>query len=359
MNIVIKKRSAEIKELLSKHQTLSVMGMPGGGISVLLKELAKNDTGHAIYIDVFGLPVLTTDELFFKLATQLGIPNPPKDKSEAIRGCIRKIDELTTQEEQVTLYFAGFDQLADTIDEALLQGLQAIVRSNDRVRLVFGLCISTRKLIPDAYFDSGLRLFGNKYYIGNYSKSELEYWLDQYGPADWKKLDNVDEKVKLSGGHLQLLLLLLNEVPELSEGLSESTRLLFKNLYSMLLGPQRTIIRNSASGRKVPIDEYLNGIGMINNQGRLFSPLFAHWATTMHNTHLPAKEHRLYLLLKKNMGQIVSKTEIMEVVWKGEIISDWALNALVYRLRRHPSFQSKDLQIENHKKLGYRLVKNI
>lgn len=359
MNIIINNRLEDIKEVLRDHQTLSVMGMPGGGISVLLKELTTSDLGHPIYIDVFGLPSLTPDELFYKVANELGISNPIGDSSEVIKSCIQRISELTSQKGRVVLYFAGFDQLAGVIDGKLLQGLQAIVRSNTQVRLVFGLCVSIKKLIPDTYFDSGLRLFGNKYYIGGYSRPELEYWLSQYGPESWQERKDVDKEIQLSGGHLQLLLTLLNESSELTDRRNESADLLFKNLYALLPGPQRTIIRSSALGKKVPNDEYLRGIGIIDKQGQLFSPLFTNWVAATQRTQLPVKERRLYMLLKKNIGKVVSKDEIMEVVWKGEIVSEWTLNALIYRLRKHSSFQSKGLLIENHKKLGYQMIKEI
>ncbi len=357
MNIVIKNRLPEIQRLLHAHPTLSIMGMPGGGISILLKELARTNTGHSVYIDVFGLPALSSEDLFRNLATELGITKPCKDLADTIRACVDRLQELTRSSGRVVIYFAGFDQLADALDAQLLQGLQALTRNNSEVRLVFGLCISLKKLIPDAYFDSGLRLFSNKYYIGGYSPAELRYWLGLYGPENWENTSDLDAKLALSGGHLQLLLLLLGNRPEINDGQNESISLLFKNLYQLLLGPQRTIVRSLGQGKKAANDEYLSGIGMVNRKDELFSPLFVTYLRAYYRPQLPAKERRLFLLLKKHLGQTVSKQVIMDTVWQDDIVSDWALNALVYRLRKHPAFLSRNLVIENHKKLGYALVR--
>jgi hypothetical protein len=358
MNYVIKKRYDEIKKLLEHHQTVSIMGMPGVGISLFLKELAKSNLGLPVYIDVFGLTTLSSEALVKTLSQQLGVATDGLNNLEMLEACIKALEKLTKSKQNIIIYFAGFDQLVNAIDSDFLQHLQALSRScNGRVKLIFGLCISLKKLIPDTYFDSGLRLFGNKYYLGQYSKQELLYFLSQYGPADWQSVPDLDKKIELSGGHFQLLLLLLSSKPEISDMQDESINLLFKNLYQLLLGPQRTILRQVAQGKKGTVmDEYLEGIGMVRNN-ELFSPLFTNYLRDHHQGQLPVKEYRLFLLLKKNLGQVVPKQKIMDVVWQGEIVSEWTLNALVYRLRKHPLFLSKGFVVENHKKVGYKLVK--
>ncbi len=75
-------------------------------------------------------------------------------------------------------------------------------------------------------------------------------------------------------------------------------------------------------------------------------------------TKLPVKEAKLFKLLRQNAGKVVSKDEIFSEVWpEGDNgATDWALDALIYRLRKHPFMQSHHYIIESHKKVGYTLI---
>jgi DNA-binding response OmpR family regulator len=95
-----------------------------------------------------------------------------------------------------------------------------------------------------------------------------------------------------------------------------------------------------------------------NGKAELFSPLFRDCVLALTSSKLPIKERRLLSILKRYEGRIVSKNDIYDAVWRGqEIGSEWALNALIYRLRKHPAFIAQRYSIENHKKLGYSLQK--
>ncbi len=364
MNIVLNNRLPQIEKLLSHGNTLSVMGMPSLGISLFLRELSASNIGQSIYIDVFGLTELSALGLFQAIAQKLGIVAESKSLPELTTASVNALKKLTKDDKYTIIYFAGFDQLQPALDAGLLQSLSSLSRSSDgKVRLVFGLCISLKKLIPDRLFDSGLRLFGSIYYLKPYSDKELLYLLGLYGPENWQKSSKLNDVISLSGGHFQLLLQLLGNNSEISDSPNESMQLLFKNLYTHLLGPQRTIIRRIAGGIKnVEPDEYLLGIGMVRQTRsdiELFSSLFLQYLLGINNKHLPVKERRLYLILKRNFGRVVAKQAIIDTVWGDEIVSDWALNALVYRLRKHSVFVGQNYTIENHKKVGYELVKNV
>lgn len=353
MNIVIKSRLPDIQKLLEQHQSVSIMGMPGSGISLFLRELANTKLGKPVIVDVFGVTELSMNGLFSSLGDTLNSPD------KTVAGCKTELEKLA-KKQRVIVYFAGFDQLEPVLDAEFLQALNSLARIPN-ARLVFGLCVSLKKLIPDSAFDSGLRLFGNVYYLRPYTSDELRYWLKSYGPAGWQKRSDLQKILDHSGGHVQLLLQLLGNRAEFNDNPNESITLLFKNLYTHLLGPQRTILRKVAHNeRRIEPDEYLLGIGMVKKDGEhysLFSPLFTEYLASMSSKRLPAKERRLFLLLKKNLGCVVPKDQIIHTVWGDEVISDWALNALVYRLRKHPAFTSQNYTIENHKKLGYILQK--
>lgn len=89
----------------------------------------------------------------------------------------------------------------------------------------------------------------------------------------------------------------------------------------------------------------------------LFTPLLAEYIKTNFPIKLPVKESKLFKLLRKNIGNIVSKDEIFTSVW-GETseATDWALDALIYRLRKHPFIKAQGYIIESHKKVGYTLI---
>ena len=65
------------------------------------------------------------------------------------------------------------------------------------------------------------------------------------------------------------------------------------------------------------------------------------------------------------MGSVVSKDEIFAQVWpeksedvtgKSDLPTDWALDALIYRLRKHPFMKANNYIIESQKKVGYTLI---
>lgn len=97
----------------------------------------------------------------------------------------------------------------------------------------------------------------------------------------------------------------------------------------------------------------------VGHKYQLFTPLLADYIKSHSSIKLPAKEKRLFQLLSKNLGQITRKELIYEAIWIGEddAGSEWALNALIYRLRKNPFFISQDYIIENHKKEGYVMYK--
>lgn len=72
----------------------------------------------------------------------------------------------------------------------------------------------------------------------------------------------------------------------------------------------------------------------------------------------PPKENKLLNLLRERSPECVSKDEIIELLWSntGGEGSDWALNALVYRLRKHPAFVASGKTIITHKKQGYSIT---
>src|SRR3990167_9341979 len=131
-----------------------------------------------------------------------------------------------------------------------------------------------------------------------------------------------------------------------------------KSLMGYLDYQQSKQVQKIALGKNVDeVDEYLLGVGMVKTVGssyQLFTPLLAQYIKENMPIKLPAKEAKLFKLLKNNMGKVVSKDEIFSTVWpNSEDATDWALDALIYRLRKHPFMLSHGYIIESNKKVGY------
>ncbi len=89
----------------------------------------------------------------------------------------------------------------------------------------------------------------------------------------------------------------------------------------------------------------------------LFTPLLSEYIKTNLPVKLPVKEKILFNLLRKNLGKVVTKYEIFTEVWpNSEDATDWALDALVYRLRKNSFIHSHGFIIESSKKVGYTLI---
>lgn len=97
---------------------------------------------------------------------------------------------------------------------------------------------------------------------------------------------------------------------------------------------------------------------MRKNGFKLFSPVFEEYIRLNLPVKLPPKEAKLFKLLRNNVGKVVTKYEIFQALWgsDSEKGSDWALDALVYRLRSHPFIKSHGYIIESQKKVGYSLI---
>ena len=173
----------------------------------------------------------------------------------------------------------------------------------------------------------------------------------------------IERALELSGGHFQLFQLLLKN--KLQQNLLDDDfiKLCLKNIYVHLNYYQKNQVLKVALGKDVDIaDEYLFKTGMVkklDTKFKLFSPLFEEYVKTQGRLKLPVKENRLFKLLKNNLGEVVPRDEIFRVVWEDNLdnATDWALDALSYRLRKNPYLLNSGYVLENHKKIGYSLVK--
>jgi DNA-directed RNA polymerase subunit F len=363
MKLAMNKNVKEIKEIIDASTTTSVIGIPGVGISIFLKHLAAQPFGYSIYIDIFGLPGLTSKEFFKELLTKLGGESDTQNESEIVAECRLLLKRLTEKNEKVIIYFGGFDQLKKSFNQEFFHQLRSLRNINQKkVIFIFGICRRIDSLVSENLIDTDLNMLSSIYYLKPYTDEDIRYILSIYGPKTSN--EELQKALALSGGHFQFLQLLLRS-ERLHDPLNDPfIKLSLRNIYQHLTYQQKKVLKKIALQKSANVeDDYLINVGLVKRVGdtyEIFSPLFEQFLNKQTSWKLPAKEARLFKILKQNAGKTVPKDKIFNHVWENdaEKASDWALDALIYRLRRHPAFIAKNYIIENHKKQGYSLLKN-
>jgi hypothetical protein len=354
----------DLTQRVSSATTTSVLGIPGAGITLFLKHFVSQLPEKVIYTDVFSLPSFKTTEFYKALLSELGGTSQSNELEDIISECKKRIELLTKENDRLVICIAGFDQLQPEFSANFFHYLRSIRAVNpSKIVFIFGICRQLDTLLPPDLMNADISLFSSVYYLKPYSEKDMKYLLSTYGPQIDLSEDELSKLIKLSGGHFQFLQLLLNSERRNNPVQDPFVQLAFKNVFLHLSTTQKAIVRKLAVDGAYPkSDDYLTNIGIVKKIGdkyELFSELFAECVRTFSAPKLPVKERRLLAILKRNEGRIVPKREIYDAIWKGqEIGSEWALNALVYRLRKHPAFIAQNYTIENHKKLGYTLTKN-
>jgi hypothetical protein len=355
---------ADLTKRVNSGTTTSVLGVPGAGITLFLRHLADQLSEEVIYLDVFSLPSFKTNEFYKALLGKLGGKTQSKTTEELVSDCKKQVELLAKTNDKVIICIAGFDQLQPEFSAVFFHYLRSIRAVNpSKVVFIFGICRRLDTLLPTDLINADISLFSSVYYLKPYSNEDMTYLLSTYGPHTGLNEREVRRLIELSGGHFQFLQLLLNSERRNDPVQDPFIQLAFKNIFLHLSTTQKAIVRKLVmDGTYKKPDDYLTNIGIIKQNGNkytLFSELFADCVRAFSAPKLPIKERRLLTILKRNEGKIVPKREIYDAVWKGqEIGSEWALNALVYRLRKHPAFTTQNYTIVNHKKLGYSLTKN-
>ncbi|MBI2039518.1 helix-turn-helix domain-containing protein [Candidatus Microgenomates bacterium] len=369
-----KDKMADFKKMIEAGISFVATSMPGVGASYFLKYLAMQNfarfaesrRAYFIHVDLYNLPTLNQHE-FYRMFLRDAGGNPSGKSDEQVFIETREIlKKLATQHEKVAIIFSRFDQLKKDFDENFLSNLQSLTTiALGKIVLIFTSIKPLDEIAPQAVSGGNLTFYSKMLYFKPYSPSDLKKLL-KIEPEPINVDVNLDKLIELSGGHNQLLHILLNSQKQNNLLLDKFVKMQLKDLIDYLDYQQRKQVRSIAThperlkGVEGSIDEYLLGVGMVKKTDdgfKLFSPLLEEYIRTNLPVKLPVKEARLFKLLRKNMGSIVSKDEIFTEVWEGqEEATNWALDALIYRLRKHPFMQSHGYIIESHKKVGYTLI---
>lgn len=333
-----------------KTQTsFNLIAMPGVGVTFFLKALAQNQPDNFMFVNSYEMRDFTKSAFYEQLCDKLGIeftePISLQKISKALNTHAEKLDRLV-------IIFNRLDRLSEILDQNFYDNMRFLRDAfRDKIIMIF---VSSRPMfeLSDADVKDGLSLITKTIYFSGYNDTDLVEISHSSSSAeiDKKALSN-------AGGHHALLQVLLrcqnldNPLPD------PMVEMLIKDIYFGLDINRRKQLEAFVLRGVEPKDSLLVNLGYIKN-GHTFTPLLSSYIKGLGNSHLPVKEKRLMKLLTLHKGRVVSKEEIFDYVWpeKGGIVSEWALNALIYRLRRHTAFDNERYSIESRKKDGYVLL---
>lgn len=356
----------QFKDLIDQGVSFVTLSMPGVGASYFLKYLCMQDFAYFIHVDLYSLPTLIQHEFYRMFFRDLGGKPSSVTDEQIFLETKAILKKLAQKEDKVVIIFSRFDQLKKEFDENFLSNLQSLTTiAPGKIVLIFTSIKPLYEIAPEAISGGNLTFYSRYLYFKPFSKEDLRKLL-KIDPEQRTSDENFERLLDLSGGHNQLLHILLNSQKQQNLLLDQFVKLQLKGLVDYLDYQQRKQVQKMASKASHPaldagsIDDYLLGVGMVKKVGstyQLFTPLLADYIKQNLPIKLPPMEHKLFKLLRENMGKIVPKDEIFTKVWENsEAGTDWALDALVYRLRKHPYITSRGYILESHKKIGYTLV---
>lgn len=359
----------KIKQFIESSTSFTILGMPGVGVSYFLRYLASSNLACFVFVDSFALSTLSKREYLSWLLHELGGKAKNLTEQQIYEECKKRLEILAKKYPKIVIIFNRFDQLfaqpTDQFDKLFLANLRSLRQiSPDKIVMIFTANKPLYEICPDAIIGSNLNFYSQLFYFGIYTEKDL-YKLLKITQPD---ISNSDAKtrilMKLSGGHNQLLHIILKSESQENLLADKFVKLQLREIYESLNVQNRKTLQRIASSKDPhEVDSYLVNIGMVLKEKsgyRLFTPLLKEYISSTIDVKIAAKEGKLFKLLKKNLGRVVPKDELFEDIWKDDFdnASDWALNALVYRLRKNPKFKLMGYSIENHKKIGYMLSKN-
>ncbi len=356
-----KEKLLEFKERIVEGQSFVVLSTPGVGVSYFLKYLAMQSFAKFFHIDLYSLPTLTHSEFYKLILTELGGKPAKKSEEQLLVEIKRILAELNKKQGKIVLIFSRFDQLKKEFYNKFLSNLQSLTSiSEGKIVLIFTSILPINQICNEPLDGGNINFYSEELFFKPYSESDLRklITLEPPRPTDKDTLDNI---LKLSGGHNQLLQILRRSHKPQNLLLDQFVKLQLKGLIEYLNYTQRKTLQKIALGKRVEVvDDYLLEVGLVrkNSKFQLFTPLLSEYIKLNLPFKLPVKESKLFKLLRQNTGKVVSKDEIFSEVWgeDSENATDWALDALIYRLRKHPFLQSHNYVIESHKKVGYTLI---
>lgn len=354
---------SDIKKLIDKGDSFTMLGMPGVGVSSFLRFVASTDIAYFAFVDIYQIVSLSKLEFLRQILKNLDVEELPGEEQQVMDAIIKRLQELSKAEKKIVIICNRFDQLSEKIDRNFLANLFQLTKvAPQKIVFIFTSNIPLYELCPDAISGYNLNFYSNFYYFGRYEESDIKDLLRlNFEISDFNS-ERVQKALKLSKGHLQLAQMMIKTESIENPILDRFVRLALSEICESLTHTRKNQIRKISQKKTVEnLDSYLQNIGIVslNPKQELFTPLLEMYFLNYVALKLPLKEKRLLKLLKKKQDEVVKKEELFDYIWQGESenASDWSLNALIYRLRKNPQFKSAGYEILSLKKQGYMLVK--
>lgn len=289
-----------------------------------------------------------------------------------------------------TFFFIRFDKLAAIVTDEFFGNLQGLIDASvGKLAYVFTSFKSLDQISPQVFPRQALLTFSHLLYIQPAvifdMKIIFETFLHKYQLS--LKGSDLNELIKLSGGHvqyLQLALIILNE--EVKAGRQIKTNDLFplvaqderivlqsEEIWDSLQKSEHAVLKKVINQVKLTPDDcliarYLWDTGIIreSKDGQLvFSELFLDYLRQNHHSQLDKsveltkKESELFEMLQKNLNQVSEREQIISHVWPEyeELgVSNWTVDRLVARLREKLKKQKSPYQLITIRTRGYKLI---
>lgn len=329
--------------------SFNLVAMPGVGVTFFLNALTQNKPNNFIFINSYEMHDFSKSAFYEQLSIKLGIESSEPFSLQNISQVLnRKAEKLS----RLVLIFNRLDRLSEILDQNFYDNMRYL-RDSSRNKIVM-IFVSSRPMfeLSSLNLKDALSLITKTIYFSGYSDDDL---VEINRSSSLAKID--ERALSQSGGH-HALLQVLQRCQNLDNPLPDPmVEMLIKDIYFGLDINRRKQLEAFVIRGTEPKDSLLTGLGYIKNK-RTFTPLLSSYIKSTGKSHLPIKEKRLMKILSLHKGRVVSKEELFDYIWpeKGGIVSEWALNALIYRLRRHAAFDKDRYVIESRKKDGYILT---
>lgn len=286
-----------------------------------------------------------------------------------------------------TIFFLRFDRLKDKFNPSFFDNLEGLRdATGENLTYVFTSYRSLPSIFPDSRTNS---VFSQTMYMTPAAEKDMRSVYEAYKNRYKINLHAEVEKAFFSaiGGYMQYLQIGLIHLNELGGSKLESQKEMLQNLLSderitlqseelweSLTTDEQRVLMQIVKKEKLDADDiergrYLWDTGFLSDdkdKPKLFSPLFETYilqfdeeSKKKKTTHLTRKEHLLFSLLKDQLGEIVERENIVEVVWPESQefgVSDWAIDRLVARVRIKLREQETKYEIQTIRTRGYKLT---
>lgn len=349
----------QVEHLISEGQSFSLVGMPSTGIAPFIKFLISRHKGLFIHLDMYELETTTKRDLLNLLYKKM---TGKMKEDVTFFDCKTVVTQLLTKHERVVIVFSKFDLLHHEFSTEFFGNLRTLCHGTDgRVSFMFSITKPFMAYSEEAVSGSNLHIFSRLVYARPYTDTDLLALLKLHSP-ELLQHEHLEEALRLAQGHTQLVQLILRSEWYPNVRKDPYVRLLLREIVQTFSFDQRRELEKIAQDKEIIVDPYLLHIGVVTKTGNkltIFSPIVKEYLLEKNNGKLPLKERLLFTYLKSQRGKIVSREKIITEVWKqnAESATDWALDALIYRLRRQRYLKDKGYEIINHKKLGYQMIR--